>query len=439
MILRNIFQRKGRTIMTILAVAVSSALLISMLSIGEGIKKTAYLSIEESKEDIIIATTSDYLGFIYGGISNGHNLSDELSKDTENITAVSPILLAPIFVNIKDKVDMNGTAILVAGTVPEKDNKFMIKEGNRYRRSIYGIGITFYEDNILEGEDYYFNNGNYNGNFTSDIVIDKNIALKYNLTKNSTLYLSATISTEKNSTENTTFYEFKVKGIFDTDISVGGTLAQQFKGFANIRLSELQTLLGSRYTKENDSVSQILLSLHEYKRNDVKFVKDFAEKLKEEYPKYQILTKADRLSQLERDIGLTSSFSIAIGMVSLIIGLLFVIAIMIMVVAERTNEIGMLRAIGISKETIFSQIFLESMFIVIIGAFIGLIPGYYGSIALSNYFATGYGITREFYAFTPMTALYTLILLIGTGSFISLYPAYRAMKMDIIKALKRVK
>lgn len=433
MLLRNIFQSKGRTTMTILAVAVSSALLISMLSIGEGIKRTAYLSVEESKEDIVISTSSDYLGLIYGGITNGHNLSEKLMNDAENITAVSPILFQPFFIN-KDKSYEDGTTILIAGIIPEKDKKFLIKEEGKYRRSIYGIGATFYEDSMLEGEDYHFNNGNYNGNFTAEIIIDRNIALKYNLTKNSRIYLSPTISTK-----NSSFYEFKIRGIFDTDIAVSGIMVEQLKGFGIIRLSEMQSLLQTRYSKGNDSVSQILVSLHEYKRNDINFVKSFAENLKEKYPKYQILTKADRLKQLERDIGLTSSFNIAIGMVSLIIGLLFVVSIMIMAVSERTNEIGMLRAIGISKETIFAEVFLESMVIVIIGAFIGLIPGYYGSIMLSNYLATGYGLTREFYAFTPNMALYTLILVVGTGSFVSLYPAYKAVKMDITKAIKRIK
>lgn len=439
MLLRNIFKRKGRTFMTILAIAVSSALLISMLSIGEGIRRTAYLSVEEGKEDIVVSTTISYISFAVGGITQGHKISEDIKETMKNESAVaetSPLLFSPLLINTEDNLYENGTQILVAGTIPMRDKNFFIKEDNKYRRSIYGIGVTFYEGEMLEGGDEHFADGNYNGNFTGEIVIDRKIATQYNLSKNSTVYLSSAI---KDNSTNSSFYEFKIVGIFDTDIDVGGAVGQQLKGFAHIRLSELQTILGERYSNGNDTVSQILISLNEYKRNEPKFVKRFAETLKEKYPKYQILTKADRLKQLDRDISLTNTFNIAIGMVSLIIGLLFVACVMIMAVSERTNEIGMLRAIGISRETIFSQIFLESMIIVIMGAFVGLIPGYYGSIVLSNYLAEGYGITREFYAFTPLMALYTLILLIGTGSFVSLYPAYRAVKMDIIKALKRVK
>ncbi len=71
--------------MTMLAVAISMALLVSMLSIAEGILENAISGIQDSKRDIIVTGEGVH------GIVNGHELSNTLMAD-ENVSATSPIV-----------------------------------------------------------------------------------------------------------------------------------------------------------------------------------------------------------------------------------------------------------------------------------------------------------------------------------------------------------
>ena len=136
---------------------------------------------------------------------------------------------------------------------------------------------------------------------------------------------------------------------------------------------------------------------------------------------------------------IVNGFFIAIGGVSLMIGLLFVACVMFMTILERTNEIGMLRAIGISKRTIFLQILAESIIIVIIGAAVGIVPGYFGSLWGADYIRTTVGTSETIVLFSLPAVGQLFVEVILLGGLVSIFPAWRAMSMDIIRSLKRAK
>ena len=70
--LRNMMQKKWRTALTITAVAISMALLLSMLSIGEGIQQSVKNEITDSKRDIIVGVSGSV------GMEDGHSLANDL-------------------------------------------------------------------------------------------------------------------------------------------------------------------------------------------------------------------------------------------------------------------------------------------------------------------------------------------------------------------------
>jgi putative ABC transport system permease protein len=183
----------------------------------------------------------------------------------------------------------------------------------------------------------------------------------------------------------------------------------------------------------------VSLALQPEIRTDVKKVEDYKHELELRYPFYTVVTKEDRLTRMEQQMTIVKGFFLAIGGVSLMIGLLFVTCIMFMSILERTNEIGMLRAIGISKGTIFLQILAESMIIVIIGAALGIVPGYFGSIWGSAYIKSTVGTTENLVLFDPVSVGQLFVEVILLGGVVSMFPAWRAMSMDIIKSLKRAK
>jgi putative ABC transport system permease protein len=418
MILKNAFRRKGRTAMTIFAVAISMALLVSMLSIAEGILLNAQLSIKDSKRDIIITGEGAH------GIANGHELVDSLHSDKENISSASAILGTDssefLHLNVtnpetQESIVFGGLGI---GIVPDFEKEFLSTESERKFRDVFEVKFNNWF-NI--GSDPHYENG-YTGPWTHEILIDETFANKRNLS------VGSQISINNHPTK------FTINGTFSTILSGEGVFSFDI-GIVIMHLSELQSLLGM---EDSDLITSISISLSEGHK-DVKSARAIAVQIKERFPFYSVMTKEDRLKTVSEQMELARLFYTSIGSVSMIIGLLFVACIMIMSIFERTNEFGMMRAIWISKKTIFIQTLMESMILVVIGAVIGLVFGYFGSLALGDYLRNTTGLNQEFTAFTPQLLIQSLLLIIVFGTLISLYPAQKAAKKKVLDALRFIR
>jgi len=136
-----------------------------------------------------------------------------------------------------------------------------------------------------------------------------------------------------------------------------------------------------------------------------------------------------------------------IFIIIILLALLFgIINTMLMVVMERTKEIGMLMAIGMNKVRIFSMIILESILLSLTGGVVGIIIGALFAkwksiepIDLSMW-AQGYeqlGYDAYVYmSLEPMMLVNITIMVIFTGVIAALYPAYKALKNDPADALR---
>ena len=107
---------------------------------------------------------------------------------------------------------------------------------------------------------------------------------------------------------------------------------------------------------------------------------------------------------------------------------------MMIVVKERTKEIGIRKAIGASSTSIISLIMQESIFITTVAGYIGLTAGV-GVLELVGNF-----ITESEYFSNPeidiKVAIGATLLLITTGSLAGLIPALRAASIQPVNALR---
>ena len=125
-------------------------------------------------------------------------------------------------------------------------------------------------------------------------------------------------------------------------------------------------------------------------------------------------------------------FAVLIGVValSLVVGGIVIMNIMLMVVSERTREIGLRKALGARRRDIVWQILTESVTLSIFGGLIGIGLGFALALLISKV--------------SPLPAsvqVWSVMMGIGitalVGLFFGLYPAMRAAALDPIEALRR--
>jgi len=125
-------------------------------------------------------------------------------------------------------------------------------------------------------------------------------------------------------------------------------------------------------------------------------------------------------------------FAILIGVVSLslVVGGIVIMNIMLMVVSERTREIGLRKSLGARRRDILWQILTESITLSTFGGIVGTTLG----------FLVAFGISKV----TPLPAVVeTWSVMLGisvtaiVGLFFGMYPAMRAAALDPIEALRK--
>jgi putative ABC transport system permease protein len=125
-------------------------------------------------------------------------------------------------------------------------------------------------------------------------------------------------------------------------------------------------------------------------------------------------------------------FAVLIGVValSLVVGGIVIMNIMLMVVSERTREIGLRKALGARRRDVLWQILTESVTLSTFGGVVGT--------------TLGFGLAMIIAMVSPLPAIvepWSIAMGLGitavVGLFFGLYPAMRAARLDPIEALRR--
>ena len=141
--------------------------------------------------------------------------------------------------------------------------------------------------------------------------------------------------------------------------------------------------------------------------------------------------------QYARTMGMLDGIKIfvtIIGVFTLIAGIVGVSNIMMIIVKERTKEIGIRKALGATPYSIVSQIILESVFITGTAGYIGLVLG----VALIEGLRK-IGINSDFFKDPEIDfnlAIFSTILLVVSGALAGLIPSIRAARIEPVIALR---
>jgi putative ABC transport system permease protein len=156
------------------------------------------------------------------------------------------------------------------------------------------------------------------------------------------------------------------------------------------------------------------------------------EKATDGFPSHEIQTKADLEADFKRGFDQILRIISALLISSVLIAGLGVMNTLLLSVIERTREIGLLRAVGGTRRQIRSTIRWEALLTSTFGAILGIAVGT----------GLGYGVVmalpRDFVSTaTPPISwmVLSLVFAVILGLLASVIPAFRASRMDVLKAI----
>ncbi|WP_128977190.1 ABC transporter permease [Streptomyces roseicoloratus] len=150
------------------------------------------------------------------------------------------------------------------------------------------------------------------------------------------------------------------------------------------------------------------------------------------YPQYKVADQADYKKDLQDQVGQLLNMVYGLLALAIVVAVLGVVNTLALSVVERTREIGLMRAIGLSRRQLRRMIRLESVVIALFGALLGLGLGLgWGTAAQKLLALEGLGVLEI--PWPTITAVFVGSAFVGL--FAALVPAFRAGRMNVLNAI----
>lgn len=389
----SLISNKLRSFLTMLGIIIGVAAVVSMISIGIGVRSSIVDQIGSLGSNLLT---------IVGGTIRQRPGAPIMMRGMSNILKIE---------HFRD---------LQAASIPNIQS--IIAESTQRQAVIYGKNNTFVS--IVGTTPNYPTVRNYNlslGRFFSDYDYKNS---------NNVAVIGDTVATDLFEAAEKAIgkklrvgrVSFEVVGVMEKKTMGGQDLGNQ----VFVPLTTLQKrLTGSRYiqsitvqvqyAEEMDTVSQALERFFTRKLGDIE--------------KFSIMNQQDILDTINQVTGTITLFLGAITGISLLVGGIGIMNIMLVSVTERTREIGLRKAIGARPSDILFQFIVESSVLSTVGGALGIIFGIIGARVIGN-----------FTQLQSTVSISSIIIAFGVslavGLFFGILPARRASKLDPIMALR---
>lgn len=413
---RNIFRHKTRSIITLSAIAFGC---VAIIFVGGFFDDIFY----KMRESYIMAHTGHIQVFKNGFFEKGtakpfDYLIDNPQGITSLINKVKGIRFITSRLEFSGLISTGENTISFVGQGIEPKNERSIFSGEvknlkeATKNLILGGGTIIEQGNPLEPDDTY------------KVILGKGLAS----------------GIEAKPQDNIVLLTNTVNGSINAlDVSVKGIFFSSSKGFDDhflrLPLTTAQKLL------HTESVQSLIILLN--KTQDTMIVKKELQSLFQQNKLDLEIKTWDELNDFYvKTVQLFNKFFLIIKLVVAIIVILSIFNTMNMAVLERISEIGTIMALGTKRRNVLKLFIYEGAILGIFGGIIGIISG-----ALITTLVSYIGITMppppgaSMYWLSepkvvPSVLLFSFILSVITSVISSLYPAYKASRLEIANALR---
>ncbi|ELY62793.1 hypothetical protein C489_20991 [Natrinema versiforme JCM 10478] len=374
---RATYTAKQRIRFSVLGVAIVIALLVMVTSLGVGLATSTTVYDEDIDYWIVPDTNSPESPLIATDnpqFSSVHETNNRI-REHEEVESATPVLSQVLQMGTNETKEY----ILVVGIIntPELDR-------------VSGLGSS-----PLTPNDPYYANGEYKGEWTGNTVLSQSAAETLSVSSGDPISVAGNNS-------------FTVTAVDNQSRSVGNVPT------ALVQLSELQSLTGST---TYDQAEQFVVGT-----NSPTVQSD----LQEIYPDSSVRSRGEMTASNTRDSDLSLALALTAFLVSLSIGLLFVVTTSGLEIVADRQQLAILSAMGISTKSQLKLVGVQTIVMTGVGGLLGAVSGLVG-IRLMNIAATRTITTEPIAVSHPLFVGYgiSVALLIGLLSLPFLLVAAR--------------
>jgi putative ABC transport system permease protein len=154
--------------------------------------------------------------------------------------------------------------------------------------------------------------------------------------------------------------------------------------------------------------------------------------LHHDFPNVDIFTRSAYRDDQERAIDRFLAVTVALLLLAEIIAVLGIVNTLALSVYERTREIGLLRAVGMSRVQVRQMIRLESVIVAVLGGVVGVGIGLFWGWAFT-YALKSQGVTQ--FRIPGLQLVLFLLVAALAGVLAAWFPARRAAGLDVLEAI----
>lgn len=426
----NLLRRKFRTILTVLGVVIGTASIVVMLSLGLGLKKKSMEQIENAGGLTTIRVYLNESGEIQNRNSPKKQLDDKVVEEIakiKHVRLVSPVLQVAAVAKYKHYEcnfiiqGMNQNALQAMnlkvgkGRLPVADKPLELFLGNQVSNMFYATrgntappAINFQKDTIF----YIFDTEAYNQ--------FKNPSESSVSSKPPKKYLIPVCGILAGGSDE------YINGSYDVYADLDALRRHLKKAFGN------KAIPGQPTNKNGRPFKQIYYNSIYVKADNVESVEEIQKEIRE--MGFEANSNTEWLKQTKEQMSTIQMALGGIGAVSLLMAAIGIANTMMMSIYERTKEIGVLKVLGCDLLDIHHVFLLEAGFIGFVGGCIGLGLSYAisGIINVAAQNSSYQGIS-----YIPLwLGMLSIVFSVVMGMFAGFFPAFRAMRLSPLAALR---